>query len=143
MGSATDYIEKAIIDLEAERDRIIAAIGQLRATLATFKNGSPVHPMEAEAKLVFQRKYEATAKELILNMLRETQKTMHVGQIQDELRKRGYQFKRPTVAVNVKALLSDDLVKQVKAPKSSGFSYSYVAVSEGLGTQEGAGGNYA
>lgn len=127
MSNAVEYLEKAIQDLESEQAKIALAIGQLRNTLASMKNGGP--PKQKTAPGVFQRKYEVNAKELILRVLRENRKALHVGQIREALAAHGYEFRSQTVALTLKHL--GEQVRRVKAPTGSGFSYAYTLAPSG------------
>lgn len=135
MRSAAEHIEDAIKDLEGERDRIISAIGDLRTTLARMNNGTVLQSNPTGERKGFERKYDQTARDLIERVFAEGTRPLHIGQIREILRSRGYEFKRATVAVNVKHLFDDNAIRQVKAPRGSGYSYAYVKVSDGQSEQ--------
>ncbi len=127
---ATESIEKLIRDLEAEQARTAQLLGDLRSALARARNGTPpTQPRKAVAG-VFQRKYDQNARELIIPVLRDNRKALHVGQIQDALKARGYEFIKATISLNLKDLEKEEKVRRVKAPKGSGFSHAWVLEKE-------------
>ena len=126
MGNPTEHIEKAIQGLEAERDRIVKAIVELRTTLASMNNGGSGAVAEGGGKKGFQRKYEVNAEELIQRVGRASRSPLTVDQIFETLTGQGYTFKKTTVGVNVRHLYDKGEARRVKAPKGSGFTYAYL-----------------
>jgi hypothetical protein len=126
MGNPTEHIEKAIQGLEAERDRIVKAILELRTTLAAMNNGGSGVLAEGGGKKGFQRKYEVNAEELIKRIGRANRSPLTVEQIFEMLTAQGYAFKKTTVGVNVRHLHEKGDARRVKAPKGSGFTFAYV-----------------
>lgn len=130
MGSAKEHIANAITGLEAERDRIVIAIAQLRATLAGLSDDASPEPELGAGVSGFQRKYEMNARALTLAAFRESREAMNVGQAWEAITQRGYDFKKVTVRVNIGKLVAEGLLRQVQAPEGSGYSFSYVLVGE-------------
>jgi len=122
METPSERLEKLIKEIEDERDRLTLAVGEMRAALAKMKSG--VSPQSTDRK-VFERKYEQNARDLIDRLFPNDGRVLHLGQIQGLLRSNGYDYKKATVRVNVNHLVADKVLKVVKAPKGSGYSYAY------------------
>lgn len=132
--AATEHVENAIRELEAEQATIAQALAELRGTLAKMRNGA-APPSQEEmprkgAPGVFQRKYEQNARELIVSLLRENKRPLHVGQIQNLLKGRGFEFIKATIALNLKELHKAEKVRRVKAPSGSGFTHAWLLEKE-------------
>lgn len=132
---ATEHLERALADLEAEQAKISTAMSQLRAAIATMRadnGGVAVRPVvgggNGSHEAPFSKKYDVSASQLILGLLQDNRRPMHVGQVFDALRARGFQFKKQTVAFNLGKLHAEGDARRVKAPAGSGGRYAFAYV---------------
>ena len=139
---AIEAIEKDIRDFEAEQAKRAEFLSDMRAALAKMRNGSaPSQPMAGPPTegasapprknvAVFERKYDANARDLVFRILPESRKPQHIGQIKAALDAQGKKFIKPTIALALKQLQAKGLVKRVKAPTGSGYTYAWVLTLE-------------
>ena len=125
MGTPVERLEDLIKEVECERDRLTLAIDEMCAALARMKNGAGPQSMHIGARKVFERKYEQNARDVIDRLFPNDGQALHLGQIKDLLHSNGYDYKKATVRVNVNHLVADEVLKVVKAPKGSGYSFAY------------------
>jgi hypothetical protein len=138
--------EKAIAELEAERDKINAVIEGFRATLAKVRNGTPLAvatpvvlrrkvqaPMAPAAPAtgrgggdVFRRKFDIPGDEAILRLLREVKRPLTKKEAHRLLVERHYEYRPGTVAYYLDTLTNEgEEVERVKAPRGSGCTYAF------------------
>jgi len=130
MSIAADLVEKAIWDLEGEGEKIAMAITQLRATLATIRDGAAPPPAKEPEKNgggapPFSKKYDKAAGEAILEIVAESKRPVHLGHIRETLEHREYVFPTRTVSQAVNRLLKAGKLRRVRASPGSGFNFSY------------------
>lgn len=125
MMTATEHIEKAIQDLQGERERIERAITGLQTTLTMMRNGNGASSAQLIVSKAFARKYEQNARELVERVIPERGAPIHIGQVVAALAAQGYIFKRGTVRLAINHLKTDEIIDELDAPKGSGYSYAY------------------
>jgi len=157
MPTPADSVRQTIADLEAQRAQIDAALVELRAVLVSWgvaegqpvENGTrrppvvrPLHPPRPQPKKLpaFERKYDRSAKELIGQVTRDSRsKMLTFGDINKALAAQGFAFKKQTVALYVKQLVTEGKLKRHKAPEGSGFNFTYSWVAQELPFGSGGG----
>jgi hypothetical protein len=156
MGNPVDTMRRTLAELEAQREQIDATIAQLRTMLASWTGtheSGPPSAREPSSKrqrqgrngnlmrapvLVFEQKYEAPARDLIGNLLRESRNSsLHAGEVGKRLASRGYDFKKQTINLGLKQLVEAGKVKKIKAEAGSGHSWVYSWVANELPFDEG------
>ena len=128
MSTVAESFDKIISELEAAKSKIERDISQLRAMRAAHADAPQavrVARQPQDFNTAFARKYDTSARELILERLGQAQEALTVGDAHNALRRQGFDFKKQTVAVTLKKLHQDGLVRRVKAPKGSGYSYAF------------------
>ncbi|HVT61024.1 MAG TPA: hypothetical protein VHR45_21860 [Thermoanaerobaculia bacterium] len=132
MDYTAEVAEKAIAELEAERDKINVAIEGFRATLAKVRNGTRPGVSHSQAPQAvgverFRRKHsEAPGDQIILALLREQQRPLTKNDAYRLLTERHYEYKPETVAFYLSALWQKgEEVERVDAPRGSGCSFAY------------------
>jgi hypothetical protein len=142
MPDTTAHIRNAITDLEAERRRIENALSGLRKILVSLDEGAAA-VVESKAAApaadsngsgdaavsggAFEPKYSHSADNYVAEVLQAEDGWISTPQINKELKRRGYQFHRETVAYALKKLEKAGRAERRASPKGSRSRWDFRA----------------
>ena len=118
------HLREYIDDLKSTRSVLDEQIEEAQRLLAKAEGKARTNG-SGSTDLPFTRKYEKSARDLIVERLRKTSGWTDTGKLREALRRDGYDFIRATFDVNLQNLYKAGVIERRESPKRSKFKWQW------------------